>query len=108
MLWIVLDDEAGEDMSITISEAKNNLTKLVHNAEEGEIVQLTRHGKPVAVILSMERYQAYVGTSGRLAKALQDWHEECYSVPETDSVAFTDQELAKLRSKQPLRTFSWE
>ncbi len=95
-------------MSMTISEAKNNLTQLVHSAEAGEIVELTRHGKPVAAILSIEKYQAYKYTSGTLAKALQDWHDECYSAPETECIAFTDQELTRLRSKQPLRTFSRE
>ena len=37
-------------MEIPISEAKGKLTDLVRQAEEGEEVILTRHGKPVARI----------------------------------------------------------
>lgn len=36
----------------TIREAKNTLTALIHAAEKGEPVRLTRHGKPVAVLVS--------------------------------------------------------
>ncbi|MEW5786311.1 MAG: type II toxin-antitoxin system Phd/YefM family antitoxin [Pseudomonadota bacterium] len=40
-----------------ITEAKNTFTALVHQVEEGEVVHLTRHGRPVAVILSEADYQ---------------------------------------------------
>ncbi len=36
----------------TIRDAKNSLTALIHAAEKGEPVRLTRHGKPVAVLVS--------------------------------------------------------
>jgi len=42
---------------ISIAEAKNALTRLIHEAEQGEIVHITRHGKPVAVLLSKEAYE---------------------------------------------------
>ncbi|MGQ0483748.1 MAG: type II toxin-antitoxin system Phd/YefM family antitoxin [Hyphomicrobiales bacterium] len=37
-------------MDVSIKEAKNKLPELVRRAEAGEIVTLTRHGKPVAQI----------------------------------------------------------
>ncbi len=40
-----------------ISEAKNNLPAIIHGVENGSAIQLTRHGKPVAVILSTMQYQ---------------------------------------------------
>ncbi len=35
-------------MNISIKEAKNRLSELLHLAEAGETIVLTRHGKPVA------------------------------------------------------------
>lgn len=35
-------------MNISVKEAKNRLSELLHRAEAGETVVLTRHGKPVA------------------------------------------------------------
>jgi prevent-host-death family protein len=41
---------------VPITEAKNALTALVHQAEAGKPTRLTRRGKPVAVLLSEEAY----------------------------------------------------
>ena len=41
----------------SIAEAKNNLSGLVHEAEHGHPVRLTRRGKPVAVLISTEQYE---------------------------------------------------
>jgi prevent-host-death family protein len=41
----------------SIAEAKNNLSGLVHEAEQGRPVRLTRRGKPVAVLISTEQYE---------------------------------------------------
>lgn len=42
---------------ITISEAKNKLPAIVHQVEKGPSVTLTRHGRPVAVLLSIREYE---------------------------------------------------
>ena len=41
----------------SIYDARNNFSALVKAAEEGEVVELTRYDKPVAVILSYEEYE---------------------------------------------------
>ena len=41
----------------SIAQAKNNLSALVHAAEQGHPVRLTRRGKPVAVLISTEQYE---------------------------------------------------
>ena len=41
----------------SIAEAKNNLSGLVHEAEQGHPVRLTRRGKPVAVLISTAQYE---------------------------------------------------
>lgn len=46
------------EKQFTISEAKNRLTAIVHAVEKGPSVRLTRRGRPVAVLLSIEEYEA--------------------------------------------------
>lgn len=41
----------------SIAAAKNNLSSLVHAAEQGHPVRLTRRGKPVAVLISTRQYE---------------------------------------------------
>ena len=40
----------------SIAEAKNQLTRLIHQAERGDTVHITRRGRPVAVLLSEAEY----------------------------------------------------
>jgi antitoxin Phd len=41
----------------TIAEAKNKLPAIIHSVEKGAPVKLTRHGRPVAVLLSIRQYE---------------------------------------------------
>ena len=41
----------------SISEAKNRLPTIIHYVEKGPYVKLTRRGKPVAVLLSIQEYE---------------------------------------------------
>jgi prevent-host-death family protein len=40
-----------------IADAKNKLPALIHSAETGKAIKLTRHGKTVAVLLSIKEYE---------------------------------------------------
>ncbi|MGH8680224.1 MAG: type II toxin-antitoxin system Phd/YefM family antitoxin [Burkholderiales bacterium] len=42
--------------TFSISEAKDQLPRIVHEAEAGGAVALTRRGKPVAVLISKAEY----------------------------------------------------
>jgi prevent-host-death family protein len=52
----------------SIAQAKDKLTQLIRSVEEGEPVEITRRGEPVAVILSMDEYR-------RLSKVPQNFGE---------------------------------
>ena len=41
----------------SIAEAKNRLPSIVHYVEKVPYVELTRRGKPVAVLLSIQEYE---------------------------------------------------
>lgn len=49
------------EKEVTISEAKNKLTAIVHTVEKGPSVKLTRRGRPVAVLVSIAEYEALHG-----------------------------------------------
>jgi prevent-host-death family protein len=44
------------DQAVSLSTAKAHLAGLVQAAETGEVVHMSRHGKPVAVLISEQAY----------------------------------------------------
>ncbi|MCX7180693.1 MAG: type II toxin-antitoxin system Phd/YefM family antitoxin, partial [Proteobacteria bacterium] len=59
----------------TIAEAKNNLSQLIYQLEADETIHLTRHGKPVAVMLSEANYQKLIHKNNSLFQAIQQWRD---------------------------------
>ena len=59
----------------TIYDARNNFSALVKIAEGGEPVELTRHDKPVAVIISWEDYKKN-SSKGDFFQWLSDFKKE--------------------------------
>ena len=57
---------------IPIAEGKNTFTQYVHLAEEGETVKICRHGKPVAVISSIQEFENVHKDSGFLNNLQED------------------------------------
>ena len=45
------------EKQFSISEAKNRLPTIIHYVEKGPYIKLTRRGKPVAVLLSIQAYE---------------------------------------------------
>lgn len=58
----------------SIYEARNNFSSLVKVAEEGEVVELTRYDKPVAVIMSYADFQQK--SAAKKDDWLFKWREE--------------------------------
>ncbi|MFO7629207.1 MAG: type II toxin-antitoxin system Phd/YefM family antitoxin [Prochlorococcaceae cyanobacterium] len=63
------------DQPVSLSEAKAHLAGLVQVAETGEVVHISRHGKPVAVLISEQAYAALQQQQAgrRLWAAIADW-----------------------------------
>ena len=82
---------------ISIAEAKNRLPAIVHDVEKGTGVQLTRYGKPVAVLLSTKEYDRLCrfSESKRFWKDLVDLRIEMAS----EGVEFTDHDFNGLRDR---------
>ncbi|HEY9630013.1 MAG TPA: type II toxin-antitoxin system prevent-host-death family antitoxin [Coleofasciculaceae cyanobacterium] len=58
----------------SIAQAREQLTQLVHQAEQGNPVELTRRGKRVAVILSAIEYDR-LSQKGGFGKSLAAFRE---------------------------------
>jgi len=59
-----------------IFKAKNQLASIIHEAEAGDSIRLTRHGKPAAMLLGMAEYERILGTGPNLVAALSHWRRE--------------------------------
>ena len=56
--------------TMTIAQAKNQLSSLIHAAEQGEDVVLTRHGKPVVRLVATQPVHASKSEAELEAQAL--------------------------------------
>lgn len=77
----------------SIAEAKSKLPAIIHSVEDGPSVKLTRHGKPVAVLLSIHEYE-------QLAKNKMDfWNAftKFRSILEQEDIKITDADFEDLR-----------
>ncbi len=83
----------------SIAEAKDRLSKLVHRVERGGVVEITRRGKPVAVLLSTNDYARLQKERPGLWEALERFREQ------TDPAVLSAEPdfLAGLRDRTPGR-----
>ena len=58
---------------IAIAEARANLPKILREVECGVPVELTRRGKPVAVVLSIHEYRRLTTPKGGFWEALMEF-----------------------------------
>jgi prevent-host-death family protein len=87
----------------SITDAKNQLTRLIHEAERGEAVHITRRGKPVAVLLSEDEY-------ARLCQGQRDFWDliaEMRADPAFEPVDWSRKEVDSWRDRRPAREFEW-
>jgi prevent-host-death family protein len=81
-----------------ISTLKNHLPEMVHLAESGQDVHITRHGKPVAVMVSLERYtQAFTAGKGIFSSGLR-WRDK-----HPGAEGFSDEDIKQMHrnTRQP-------
>ena len=59
-----------------IFEAKNRLTHIIREVEKGDTIELTRHGKPVAVLVGMEKYAELQGCVRSFSRVFDKFQAE--------------------------------
>ena len=90
---------------VSIAEARNKLTRLIHEAEDGETVRITRRGKPVAVLVSRDAYERLESGEPRrdFWQAIEEWRAQAgFDWPE-----LTPDEVDGWRDRRPPRKYSW-
>ena len=87
----------------TIAEARDQLPALVHRAEAGGPIELTRRGKPVAVLLSMAAYERLRRASTADFLVALDAFRAGTDLAALDLAGA----LADVRDAGPGRDFSW-
>jgi len=89
----------------SIAEAKTQLTRLIHQAERGEAVHITRRGKPVAVLLSEDEYARL--RQGQGQRNFWDLIAEMRADPGFEPVDWSKEEVDSWRDHRPTREFEW-
>jgi prevent-host-death family protein len=86
----------------SIAEARDNFTSVVHEAEEGTQVELTRRGKPVAVLVGVENFE-------RLSKKKPGFWEAYQEFRRTADLSEIDPDeiFRDVRDQSPGRDFNW-
>jgi prevent-host-death family protein len=65
----------------SIADARTSLPAIVDQAEAGERVELTRRGKPVAVVVSLREFERLRGDRSRFGEAYKKFLDK-YSLEE--------------------------
>ena len=79
----------------SIAEARSSFPTLVKEAEAGSEVELTRRGKPVAVLVSLEKWERLRANRPRFAEVYKDFLSK-YSL---DEVGLEEGILESVREK---------
>ncbi len=91
---------------VSVADAKNRLTRLIHEVEAGETIHVTRRGKPVAVIISEQAFELL--QKGEVKQNFWQAIREMRSDPNFEPVDLSEQEIGAWRDKSFGREFSWE
>jgi prevent-host-death family protein len=83
----------------SIAEAKNKLPAIVHEVENGPAIKLTRHGRPVAILLSLREYERMQGKSRGFWQNLMSVRRQM----SLDGVTISGEEFSGLRDDSPGR-----
>jgi prevent-host-death family protein len=88
----------------SIAEARDNFTSVVHEAEEGTQVELTRRGKPVAVLIGVEDFERLSNKQPSFWEAYQAFRRTHDLV---EANIDPDEIWGDVRDPSPGRDFEW-
>ena len=90
--------------SFSISDANYQLQELISQSERGETIEITRHGTPIAIMVSALEYQRLIGQIN------QGWLTTLRKKYEFDKYGLTDEEAATLfqRDRSSGRDFKFD
>jgi antitoxin Phd len=89
----------------SIAEARDHLPGIIHEVESDGPVELTRRGKPVAVVVSIPEYQRLSSRKPGFVDAVDAWRQSL--TPEELEELDVDGFLEGIRDSSPGRDFQW-
>ncbi len=87
----------------SIAEAKNKLPSIIHSVEKGPSIKLTRRGRPVAVLLSIQEYQRLSQKKEGFWRALKAFRE----IAEKEGIEISNADFQGLRDYSQGREVDW-
>ncbi len=89
----------------SIAEARDNFARVVREAEAGRAVEVTRRGRPVAVIVSLEDYRRSARPG--FSEAVRRWRETTGWGEEAGDEQLDVDALFGARDRDPGREVRW-
>lgn len=86
----------------SVAEAQKSLAHVIQEAEQGATVELTRRGKAVAVVLSLDAYERLSRKPRSFWTSYQEFRRKFGDLEVDTQDAFAD-----VRNPSPGRDFSW-
>jgi len=91
------------ERSVSIAQARADLPGLIREAEDGTAVEITRRGRPVAVLVSTTAYQKLSSGSPAFGRALDDFLDQV----DLEGLGLERDEFVGLRDRAPGREARW-
>lgn len=89
--------------SVSVAEAKNKLPSILREVEEGTIVEITRYGKAVAMVIPEREYRRMVESEQGFWASL----EEVRQLIGSEGIVIDENYFKDLRDSLPGRAFAW-
>ena len=87
----------------SIAEARHNLAAIVHELEAQQVIELTRRGAPVAVLLSLDAYRRLQGGPPSFWEAYTAYRRTF----DTAALGNEPDAFASVRDSSPGREVQW-
>lgn len=87
---------------VSITEARRHLARLIERARRGNPIRITRHGEPVAVLLSAAEYAAIAGKRHSFVDAITRVRERL----DVESLDIGEDDFDGVRERAPGREIS--
>ncbi|MBK7952313.1 MAG: type II toxin-antitoxin system Phd/YefM family antitoxin [Deltaproteobacteria bacterium] len=87
---------------VSVAEARQNLSRLIKRAQHGNVIEITRRGEPVAVLLSASDYAAITGKRSSFADAVRQLRNRLY----IEDLGIGEKDFDDLRDESPGRDIS--
>ena len=88
---------------VSVAEAKNKLPSIIHEVEEGAIIEITRYGKAVAMVISERDYRRMREIGQGFWVSLR----KVRSLLSSGGVTIDEGDFRDLRDTSPARSFVW-